>query len=138
MSCFRFIILWLLLNTFMGAANGIASTHHHDVGHELRISSSFEKEHKRVTLHCILNKHQHGDKFCPHSIKKEKGEKYYLSAFCHGSSKGTSPSFSFHKDNIDNSSFISGLNNISFLLSAELFLASQHTQNLQNPPPEVL
>ena len=121
----------------MWASNGMASEHHHK-GHELRVSSPFEKEQKRVKLHCFLNNHQHGDKFCPHLKKLEKGEKQYLSVNCDGKSTGNSPSVSFQKDNIDNSSFNSGLKNISFPLSAELFLAFQQALNMQDPPPEIL
>lgn len=133
----RFIILSVLLTTFMGASDGMASTHNHE-SHDLGISSPFEKEQKRGELHCFLNNHQHGDKFCPHSKKLEKGEKHYLSAYCGGESTGTFPSFSFYKDNINNSYFISGLNNNSFLIPTELFLAAQQILKSQDPPPEIL
>ena len=94
MTPFRFVILSVLLTTFMGASNGMASQHHHE-SHDLGISSPFEKEQKKGELHCFLNNHQHGDKFCPHSKKLENGEKHYLSAYCGGKSTGTFPSFSF-------------------------------------------
>ena len=137
MSHFRYTILFVLLISFMGTSNLMASPHHHE-GHDLGVLSPFDKEPKSGALHCFLKNHQHGNNFCPHSKKLEKAESYYLSSYCGGKSTGAFPSFSFHKENIDNSSFNLGLSNISFLLSAQLFLPTQQTLNFSEPPPKVL
>jgi len=138
---FRIIILTTLLVGFIGASNVMAGAHHHEgnhKGHDSGISSPFDKEQKGKSLHCLLNNHKHGVKFCPHSNKPVKGEGHRLSADCGGKSTGTLPSVSFHKDNIDNTSFIAGVSNISFRLTAELFSPAQQLLNSQDPPPEVL
>ena len=137
MSPFRYIILSVLLFTFVSASNVMASMHQH-VGHDSDFVSPFDKEQKLKSLHCLLNNHQHNYKSCPHSSRPAGDPKHRLSADCGGKNTGTLSSVSFHKDNIDNSSFIAELCNISFRLSDQLFSTAQQTLNLQDPPPEVL
>jgi len=134
----RLIILSIFLVSFIGAADVFASAHHHD-DHNHGVASPFNKKDDSKSLHCLLNDHQHKGGFCPHSIfpTGEDGT-HRLSADCGGKTSGAVPSFSFHKDNIDNSYTIADLSNTSFKLPAAVFSTSQQNLNSQDPPPEVL
>ncbi len=134
-----FIILSIFLVTFLGASDVFASVHHHHEGHDHVVASPFHKKQDGKSLHCLLNNHQHGNEFCPHSkLPSSKGKTPQLSADCGGKASGTIPSFSFHKDNIDTSFSFADLSNYSFRLFAGIFSSTQQDLNSQDPPPEVL
>lgn len=139
MSRFKIIVLFIFLVTLMGASGTFAGTHqHHHEGHDSSVASPFDNKQEGNSAHCLLNNHQHKDEFCPHTVPLDKDKSHRLSVDCGGKTNGTTPLFSFHKDNIVNSYSIAGLRNFSFKLFAVKFSTTQLKLNSQDPPPEIL
>ena len=121
----------------MGATNVLAHDQQHRI-HNSEAISPFDGEQKKGAPHCLLNKHRHKNKFCPHASKSATVGKQRISADCGGKPPGTLPSIFPSKDNIDNSSFVMGLSTFSLRLSAEIYSGTQQYLNIQDPPPELL
>ena len=128
-------VFWVLLSP----VDALAQFHNHEGHHQRGVTSPFEVEKKRISLHCLIKLHtQYG--YCPHSMPST-GDKKTLSiaSDCGGKAPGALPNTA--PFNYDFTEVVSTPRITNYLKSGFIFdqlILYHRLKDSISPPPKII
>ena len=88
MSLLRTLILGVIFWVLLAPTSVLAQSHNHEGHHQKEITSPFESNKEKISLHCLLKLHAQME-FCPHSNSvKDKSTPVTIASDCGGKNSG--------------------------------------------------